>query len=239
MAVDKLNLRTIAVVPAYNEQDTVARVVNEIRQCIPAIDVVVVDDGSSDGTYRVAKATHAYVLRHPFNMGIGSTVQTGFKFAFRRGYDAAVQIDGDGQHDPKYISRMLDIVSSGEADIVSGSRFLECEGFQSSFMRRMGIKFFEFIYRMLVGIRVTDCTSGLRLFGGDALGFVANDYPEDYPEPESIIMLHKAGFRFFEIPVVMRERQGGKTSIRGIKPFHYMMKVTLALLMNKLRKIEK
>ncbi|MCD6417205.1 glycosyltransferase family 2 protein [bacterium] len=233
------NLRVIAVIPAYNEESTIEKVVGEVKASVSGIDVVVVDDGSSDDTYHCALKSGAKVVRHPFNMGIGATVQTGFKFAAKRNYDVAIQVDGDGQHNPSYIPEMLKILKNSDADVVGGSRFLEKKGFQSSLLRRMGIKFFELIFKILVGIDVTDCTSGFRAFGKDALYFVAKNYPEDYPEPEAVILLKKAGFKFVEIPVVMRERQGGSTSIKGFKPFHYMVKVTLALLMNIIRKVER
>jgi len=232
-------LRAIAIVPAYNEQDTIESVVNEIFRSAPNIAVAVIDDGSRDNTFVRAKKTKARVLRLPFNMGIGAAVQTGFKFAFANGYDIAIQVDGDGQHAPEFIPQMLEIIESGGADVVSGSRFLEKEGYQSSFIRRLGIKFFELVYKILVRMDVTDCTSGFRAFGPNALRVVAENYPDDYPEPEAVIMLHKAGLRFMEIPVIMRDRQGGKTSIRGFKPLHYMIKVSLALIMNKIRKVER
>ncbi len=231
--------KAIAVVPAYNEEKTVATVVNEIKNSVPDIDVVVIDDGSEDNTFDKAKEAGAFVIRHPFNMGIGATVQTGFKFAVMRGYDIAIQVDGDGQHDPKFIPYMLEIISAGDADVVSGSRFLKKEGFQSSKIRRIGIKIFEHVYRILTGLKITDCTSGFRAFNRKALEFVAKNYPEDYPEPEVIILIHKANFRIKEIPVVMRARQGGKTSIKGLKSLHYMLKVIFALFMHALRKVEK
>jgi len=236
MADRRDKLRAIAVVPAYNETEAISAAIAEIRANAPMVDIVVVDDGSTDDTARKAKVAGVYVLRNPFNMGIGATVQTGFKFAVAKGYDAAIQVDGDGQHDPRYIPKMLEIIGNG-ADVVSGSRFLEKEGFQSSFLRRIGIRFFELLYRILAGIRITDCTSGFRAFGPRALHCVAEMYPDDYPEPEVILMLHRMRLNFAEIPVAMRDRQGGVSSIRGFKPLHYMVKVTLALLMNKIRKV--
>lgn len=239
MAGSERNLRAIAVVPAYNEQDTVASVVDEIKRTVPDVDVVVVDDGSVDDTFSRAVGAGAKVIRHIFNMGIGAAVQTGFRFAANNGYDVAIQVDADGQHDPKYIPLMLKIIKEKRADVVSGSRFIEGKGFQSSVVRRIGIKFFQMLYRILLGIRVTDCTSGFRAFANDALRFIAQNYPDDYPEPEAIVLIHKAKFRFVEIPVVMRNRQGGSTSISGLKPLQYMVKVTLALLMDLLRKVER
>ncbi len=239
MAKGSESFRAIAVIPAYNEQDTIASVVQEVKSSAPFVDVLVVDDGSHDDTYERARNAGATVLRHPFNMGIGAAVQTGFIYAVANGYDVAIQVDGDGQHDPKFIKEMLDVIGSGNADVVSGSRFLQKRGFQSSFLRRIGIKFFQLIYRLLVGMDVTDCTSGFRAFGGDALRFVAKNYPDDYPEPEVLIMLNKAGFKFREIPVVMRSRQGGATSIRGFKSLHYMIKVTFALIMHSIRRAER
>lgn len=228
--------KIIAVVPAYNEAETIGNVVREIVMNLD-VDVCVVDDGSTDNTSQIARNAGATVLRHPVNAGIGTTVQSGFLFALRNGYDIALQVDGDGQHDPKYISNLIEPIINGDADVVNGSRFLNDIGYKSSFMRRVGIAFFRFIYKLLTGKTVTDCTSGFRAFGRNALEFLAKNYPDDYPEPEVILTLLKKGFRFKEVPVVMRERQGGKSSLSGIfKPVNYMVKVTLALLIDFLRR---
>ena len=184
------------VAPAYNEEaaaaDTARALLEVAAQLGPETEIIFVDDGSSDETYYCALNAGARVIRHPFNMGIGATVQTGFRFAAIRDYDVAIQVDGDGQHDPKYIPQMIEIITKGDTDVVGGSRFLEGEGFQSSWSRRIGIKFFEMMYKVFVGINVTDCTSGFRAFGKNALEFIAENYPEDYPEPEVVIMLKKA-----------------------------------------------
>lgn len=228
-------VRVLAIVPAYNEEATIDSVVKEILKKVPCIDVCVVDDGSVDSTVVRAKKSGAIVISHPFNMGIGVAVQTGFIYALRQKYDIAVQVDGDGQHDPAYIPAMMSLLAKGEVDVVSGSRFLNKGGYKSSFWRRAGIVFFEIINRVLVGQRITDSTSGFRAFNRRVIEFLAGNYPEDYPEPEVVIILKKAGFKITEVPVVMRKRQGGKSSIRGFKPLHYMVKVILAILMQVLK----
>ncbi len=229
------NLKTLVIVPAYNESETIIKVVDEISHNVPFVDIVVIDDGSSDDTYLQAKETGVFVLRHPFNLGIGSAVQSGFKFAFEHNYDVAIQVDGDGQHDPKYIPKMLELIQDNVADVIGGSRFLTKEGFQSSLFRRLGIKYFEILFKILTGKKVTDCTAGFRAFSKDTIKLISKVYPDDFPEPEAVIHIYKAGFTFTEVPVVMRERLGGQSSISGIKPLIYMIKVTLALLMNVLR----
>ncbi len=227
--------RALAIVPAYNEEATIESVVQEIVKKVPGIDICVVDDGSTDSTRIRAQRSGAIVISHPLNMGIGVAVQTGFMYAVHHKYDSAVQVDGDGQHDPVFIPAMMSLLAQGEADVVSGSRFIDKGGYKSSFLRRIGIWFFEIMNRVLVGQRISDSTSGFRAFNRPAIEFLADDYPEDYPEPEVVIMLKKAGFRIKEVPVVMRERQGGRSSIRGFKPFHYMVKVILAILIQSLK----
>lgn len=228
-------LRVLAIVPAYNEEATIASVVREIVKEVPGIAVCVIDDGSTDSTRIRAQESGAIVISHPLNMGIGVAVQTGFMYAVRHEYDIAVQVDADGQHDPTFIPAMISLLVKGEADVVSGSRFLNKKGYKSSFLRRLGISFFAVMNQVLVGQRISDSTSGFRAFSRPVIELLADTYPEDYPEPEVVIILKKAGFKMREVPVVMRERQGGRSSIRGFKPFHYMVKVILAILMQALK----
>jgi len=229
-------LRVLTIVPAYNETATIEFVVNDILNKVNDIKVCVVDDGSIDDTKIKALKLGAVVLSHPFNMGIGAAVQTGFLYALQNNFDVAVQIDGDGQHDPAFIPNMIDIIQQNKSDVVSGSRFLEKGGYKSSFPRRIGITFFELVNRLLTGQRITDSTSGFRAFNRNAIALLAYNYPEDYPEPEVLIILKRAGLKVMEIPVVMRARQGGQSSIRGFKSFHYMVKVILALLMQSIKR---
>jgi glycosyltransferase involved in cell wall biosynthesis len=235
-------MRVLVIVPAFNESENIRAVVASIRSAATeltqdTIDIAVVNDGSVDQTAAVARDAGAYVLDLPFNLGIGGAVQTGFKFAHDLKYDAAVQIDGDGQHDPKYLGAVLEPLRSGSADVVIGSRFMQNNGgFRSTSMRRMGIRIFRWVNSMILRQRMTDNTSGFRSYNHTALAVVAEHYPTDYPEPESAVMLGKAGFRIVEVPVRMRERQGGQSSITFWRSGYYMIKVLLAILMSALRK---
>lgn len=229
-------MKTLAIVPAYNEEMNIVRVIETIRECGPAdLDIVVVNDGSQDRTAECARAARAVVLDCPINLGIGGAVQTGFRYAVQNGYDVAVQVDGDGQHDPAYLSALFRPIAEQRADVVIGSRFLERGGFRSTVLRRIGIAFFQALNSLILRQRITDNTSGFRAYGAPALRYLADHYPTDYPEPESVVMLGRAGFRIAEIPVVMRERQGGKSSITHLRSWYYMIKVTLAILMDTLR----
>lgn len=233
------NPRVLAIVPAYNEEVTIQSVIQEIIAKVPGIFVCVVNDGSNDKTAEKAKNSGAVVISHPFNMGIGAAVQTGFIYAIRNNFDIAVQVDADGQHDPSFITKMVSDLQQMNADIVSGSRFINEGGYKSSFLRRIGIVIFEIINRLVVGQKITDSTSGFRAFNKQAIAFLADKYPEDYPEPEVLIILRKNGYKINEIPVEMRSRQGGQSSIKGYKSLHYMVKVILAILMQSIKVEEK
>jgi len=230
-------LRRVAIVPALNEEHTIARVLDELRAFDPGLDVVVIDDGSSDRTADVAAASGAYVLRLPFNLGIGGAVQTGFKFAFERGYDIAVRVDGDGQHDPAQLERILEPVLRGEADIVVGSRFASGEGgYRSSRSRRLGIRILAAVVSRIVGQRVTDTTSGFQALNRDGIALFARDYPHDYPEVEATVMVFRHQLRLQEVPVSMRERGGGRSSITALRSIYYMVKVLLAIFVGLFRR---
>ncbi|MCX8014442.1 MAG: glycosyltransferase family 2 protein [candidate division WOR-3 bacterium] len=231
--------KILAIVPAYNESETIELVIKEIFEKVPGIDVCVVNDGSIDDTAEKARKAGAIVISLPFNMGIGAAVQTGFMYAVQNQYDYAVQVDADGQHNPIYINEMISILKSSNYDVVSGSRFLNKTGYKAPWLRRLGIKILEIINRVFVKQKITDCTSGFRAFNRSALKFLAQIYPEDYPEPEVLIILKKNKFRIVEIPVVMRNRLGGKSSIRGFKSFHYMAKVILAIIMESVKGVKK
>ncbi|HNX96489.1 MAG TPA: glycosyltransferase family 2 protein [Candidatus Aminicenantes bacterium] len=230
-------MRVLFIVPAYNEAASIAQVVASLHEQHAVADVLVVDDGSTDGTGAVAEKTgQARVIRLPVNLGIGGAVQTGFKLACREGYDAAVQFDGDGQHLASEIDSLLAPLVSDQADVVIGSRFgRECRGFKSTRTRWLGIKFFAMVNSLLIGQRISDNTSGFRAYNAPALRFLTDYYPVDYPEPEAVILLGKNGFRLREVPVRMRARQGGVSSIRGVRSVYYMMKVFLGILMGTLR----
>jgi glycosyltransferase involved in cell wall biosynthesis len=229
-------LRRVAIVPAYNEQETVGRVIDEVRAFDPGFDVVVVDDGSTDRTAAIVSARGAYLLRLPFNLGIGGAVQTGYRFAFENGYDLAVQVDGDGQHDPRELPRILAPVLADEADMVVGSRFAGSGLYRPPAMRRVGIRVFAWVVSRLVGQRVTDSTSGFRAVNSRGIELFAADYPHDYPEVEATVMAVRHRLRLCEVPVAMRERGGGRSSITAARSVYYMLKVLLALFIGLFRR---
>lgn len=227
----------LIIIPAFNEAKTLRRLVAEVRKCSPQSDILIINDGSSDQTKQEAIQSGAFLVNLPFNLGIGGAVQTGLKFAERYDYKIAIQLDGDGQHDPRYVNQLTEPVVSGKADLVIGSRFLgHPEGFQSTAARRLGIRFFSKLLRALTGFSISDPTSGFRAFNQKAIFAFAHDYPVDFPEPESIILAKLHRLNVLEIPVKMRKRLGGISSIRSFKTFYYMIKVTLAILIDALRK---
>jgi glycosyltransferase involved in cell wall biosynthesis len=229
-------LKRVAIVPALNEQDSIGRVIDEIRAFDPGLEVVVVDDGSVDRTAAVAEARGAHVIRLPFNLGIGGSVQTGFRYAFDNGFRIAVRLDGDGQHDATQLGNLLEPVLADQADIAVGSRFAAPSGYRSSMPRRAGITILAKTVSVLVGRRVTDPTSGFQALNRHAIALFAADYPHDIPEVEAVLMTHKHRLRMTEVPVEMRERVGGRSSIGRIFAVYYMVKVLLALFVGLFRK---
>ncbi len=230
-------LRKLAIVPAYNEEGMVGRVVREIRRHAPDFDIVVVDDGSTDGTAAEAEAEGVAVLRHPFNLGIGGAVQSGFKYAAAQGYDVAVQVDGDGQHKPAYLYDLLrELRTDGAADMVSGSRFRGDPGYKVPLGRRVGNLIFSVILTGIVRHRITDPTSGFRMTNRRGIELFARDYPHDYPEVEAILMLHAHRLRLHEVPVRMNARGFGRSSIDYPRSAYYMAKVLLALFVGLFRR---
>jgi glycosyltransferase involved in cell wall biosynthesis len=221
----------LAVVPAYNEAATIAGVVQSLHRKTPELDVLVIDDGSTDATGRLAEQCGAKVLRLPFNLGIGGAVQAGFKYAHENGYDYMVQVDGDGQHDPGEVAKLFDATAGAErVDMICGSRFATDTGYIAPISRRTGIHLFAFLLSRLLRQPVTDPTSGFRLYNHRAIALFARDYPHDYPEVEAVLMLHHHRLTMREVPVVMLQRGGGNSSIGGSgKSFYYMVKVLLAL----------
>lgn len=234
-----MKYKTIIIVPAYNEEKNIAKVIAGLSSTLSlSADIIIINDGSCDRTYELALATDkAIVVDLPTNLGIGGAVQTGLKYALRNGYDIAVQFDGDGQHKASEIPKILDPIVRQEADMVIGSRFLEkTNGFRSTFTRRIGIRFFQLLNSLLIRQNITDNTSGFRAYNRNTIEFLSRYYPTDYPEPEAVILCAKNGLMLKEVPVEMQERQGGASSISGIKSLYYMVKVTLAVIMTAMRK---
>lgn len=226
-------MRTLLIIPAYNEAAAIVGVVVNIRNHFPG-DIAVIDDGSQDDTAALAREAGATVLRHPCNLGIGAAVQTGYLYALSCGYEAVIRQDGDGQHDPAHIARFLELLKNDEADIVVGSRFLAREGYQSTLVRRLGI-FILGIVSSLVGSRVTDPTSGYWGINRRALQVLAKTHPDDYPETEALAVAARAGCRVRELPVIMHARTAGRSSIGALYSGFYMVKVVIALLIGRLR----
>jgi glycosyltransferase involved in cell wall biosynthesis len=230
--------RHLAIVPAHNEAAAITSTVGEIRRFAPDFDVLVVDDGSTDITASRATSAGAKVVRLPFNLGIGGAVQTGYVYAQEHGYEIAVQIDGDGQHDPRYIHDLLGrLRASPDLNMVTGSRFLEPDddGHRSSAPRRVGILIFAGLVSMITGRRVTDPTSGLRMTNRVGIELFARDYPHDYPEVEAILLMHAHRLESCEVPVLMRPRTSGVSAISSTQPLYYMVKVLLAVFIGLFR----
>src|ERR1700757_549536 len=231
-------MKIAVIIPCYNEEECVADVFNEISSIkIPNcyIEPVFINDCSKDNTLALLKSFNAKVLDLSVNLGIGGAVQTGFKYALLHDFDIAIQLDGDGQHPSDQIVNLIAPIMTNKADVVIGSRFLEKEGFQSTFARRLGINYFKFLNKFLVKKTITDNTSGFRAINNKALKEVCNYYPDEYPEPEAVILFSLNNLRIKEIPVVMRERIGGQSSISSFKSIYYMVKVSLAIIFIYLR----
>jgi glycosyltransferase involved in cell wall biosynthesis len=231
--------RIAVVIPAYNEEASIAGVVqavNALKLENAEVTPVVVNDCSTDATEERLSQLNCVALHLPINLGIGGAVQTGIKYAYRNGYDLAIQIDGDGQHPPHFIEPLFRELRRSEWDVAIGSRFLEKEGFQSTFLRRGGIRFLQRLIKLIAGKTVLDPTSGMRLMNRRALKVLSDSYPDEYPEPEAIILYARNGLRFGEVPVEMSERQGGQSSIQGFRSFYYMFKVSIAIIFTSLRK---
>jgi glycosyltransferase involved in cell wall biosynthesis len=228
----------LAIVPAYNEASAIATTVADIREHAPGFDVLVVDDGSTDDTAAVALAAGARVVCHPFNLGIGGAVQSGYQYALDHAYDVAVQVDGDGQHDARHIPELLArLRANPDLNMVTGSRFLAFDGhgYRSSAPRRLGIRIFSGVLSAVCGRRVTDPTSGFRMTDRRGIELFARDYPHDYPEVEAVLMCHAHRLSSEEMPVRMRARQTGRSSIGSSQSVYYMVKVLLAVFVGLLR----
>ena len=231
-----MGIKSIVIIPAYNEEKSIVKTVQDICEHAPEFDYVIINDCSTDQTLSVCRKHHLHVLNLPVNLGIGGAVQTGFLYAYKNGYDYAVQFDGDGQHDAQYLQKMRDYMIEQNADMLIGSRFLEKEGFQSTGMRRFGIRYFSALIKLLTGQKITDPTSGMRMINRDILAMYSESYPKDYPEPESVVAIINSGKKVMEYPVIMRKRTEGTSSISPLKSVYYMIKVSLAIFLEMLRK---
>jgi len=228
-------MRKAAIVPAYNEAHSIAGVVAELRATQPELEIVVIDDGSTDETAAVARRAGAQVVQLPFNLGIGGAVQTGIEWARRRGCELAVQVDGDGQHDPREIDKLLEPILAGRSDVVVGTRFAGEGTYRPSVARRIGIGVFAGLVSLIVRQRVTDTTSGFRAMNERAIELFAEEYPYDYPEVEATVLIFRHRLRLVEVPVTMRQRETGRSSITLFRSLYYMGKVSLALFVGLLR----
>lgn len=233
------NGKALIIVPAFNEASTILNLLGEIRQKAPFADTIVVNDCSTDNTAKVLSQHDVPFLSLPANLGIGGAVQTGFKYAREKGYDAVVQVDGDGQHDPASVKVLLDTLADEMVDVVIGSRYLQNTGYKTPMARRFGMIIFSALAQLLTGSKVTDTTSGLRALNKRAIDFFADNYPVDFPDAEAIIMLKYSGFRIIELPVVLRQRQSGRSTTGFVKSLYYPFRSLLgifAVLVRKRRK---
>lgn len=227
-------MNILIIIPAYNEESNIERTIHDLQSSGLQIDCLVINDCSTDCTREILKKNSFLFLDLPINLGIGGGVQTGYRYALEYGYDIAIQFDGDGQHDARYLKDLIAPIENGQADMVIGSRFIKKEGFQSSAMRRLGITFLSNLIKALCGVKVYDVTSGMRAANRKMIAMFAQDYAQDYPEPEAILASGLSGARVLEVPVQMRERQGGVSSINPVRSVYYMIKVSLALVLSRI-----
>lgn len=223
-------MKVLVIIPAYNEEKNITQVVDNLKSICPSYDYIVINDESKDNTLQVLQNNKYNYLNMPINLGIGGVIQCGYQYAWENVYDIAIQLDGDGQHDPRYLCKAVSLIEEGKADIVIGSRFISKEGFQSSFMRRFGIKFLSTLIKVVCGANVKDVTSGYRIVNRKFIGVYAREYAQDYPEPEAIVAAKMYKARIKEIPVVMSERAEGESSISAMDSVIYMVKVSLAII---------
>ena len=223
-------MKTLVIIPAYNEEECIKNTVTNLKRYNPNIDYVIINDCSTDSTKQICKDNNFNVINLPINLGIGGAVQTGYKYAYENNYDIAIQIDADGQHDPKYIKDMIKGIEEGN-DLVIGSRFIKKEGFQTSWIRRFGINLYSFLIKLLTHKEIKDTTSGYRAVDRKIIKLFSKNYPVDYPEPETDALIAKNNFKIKEIPMKMKERDGGKSSITPLKSIYYAIKVGLAVML--------
>ena len=228
-------MRKLVIIPAYNEQGGIVKTVRDVEEHAPEFDYIIINDCSTDHTLEICREHGFPVVNLPVNLGIGGGVQTGYVYALRQGYDIAVQFDGDGQHNARYLNEMAEKLKDEHLDMVIGSRYIKKEGFQSSGLRRVGIRYFTWLIKLITGQKITDPTSGMRMANRDVIEIYAKNYPKDYPEPESTMRLIRHRRKIEEFPVEMRDRQGGVSFISPLVSVYYMLKVTLAIIIERVR----
>lgn len=229
-------MKKLVIIPAFNEEGNLEHTIQDIQKNAPDFDYVIINDCSTDDTLAMCRRHGFSYLNLPVNLGIGGAVQTGYRYAYYHGYEMAVQFDGDGQHDASYLKAMAEILEQEEVDMVIGSRFIDKKGFQSSKLRRIGIRYFTILIRILTGKTITDPTSGMRMVNRRLLKKFTDDYPKDYPEPESVVTILSERYHVKEIPVIMRERAEGESSISLGKSVYYMIKVSFAILIARMKR---
>lgn len=227
-------MNVLVIIPAYNEAESIEKVVNNLIENYPQYDYIVVNDCSKDETENICEKNNYEYVSLPINLGIGGGVQCGYLYAYKNDYDIAVQMDGDGQHNPQFIENIINPIIEDKSDMVIGSRFIEKEGFQTSLMRKFGINIIKFIIKRTCGCKINDTTSGFRAVNKELIKFFSMEYAQDYPEPEAIVSAVLNGYRVNEIPVIMNERAGGTSSINAKRSVYYMIKVSLALIIYRL-----
>jgi glycosyltransferase involved in cell wall biosynthesis len=237
-----MDKKLLIIIPCYNEENSIGNLLDTLNTLVLpktwVFSVLVINDCSKDQTASIAVSRGANVINLPINLGIGGAVQSGLKYAFANGFDYAVQMDGDGQHPPAELEKLLLAGEETGANLVIGSRFIDKKGFQSSFIRRMGITYFHFLNKVFTGKNIYDSTSGFRLFDAEAIALTTRNYPDEYPEPETLVLFAKAGFKIIETPVIMAARTAGESSIDSTASIYYCFKVTLAMFFTSLRKIQ-
>lgn len=223
-----MKTKRLVIIPAYNEAGNIVKTVEDVKKNAPSFDYVVINDCSKDNTLAICKDRGYNVVSLPNNLGIGGGVQTGYRYAKEHGYEIAVQFDGDGQHNASYLEKMAEQMEEENLDMLIGSRYIKKEGFQSTGLRRIGIRYFTGLIKLLTGATITDPTSGMRMVNREVIELFAEEYPKDYPEPESVVALLKLKKKVKELAVIMNEREKGVSSISPVKSVYYMVKVSIA-----------
>ncbi len=223
-----MKTKRLVIIPAYNEAGNIVKTVEDVKKNAPSFDYVIINDCSKDNTLAICKDRGYNVVSLPNNLGIGGGVQTGYRYAKEHGYEIAVQFDGDGQHNASYLEKMAEQMEAENLDMLIGSRYIEKEGFQSTGLRRVGIRYFTWLIKLLTGATITDPTSGMRMVNRKVIELFAEEYPKDYPEPESVVTLLRLKKKVKELAVIMNEREEGVSSISPVKSVYYMVKVSIA-----------